>query len=167
MDEIGGLNGTVCYCHGENCNSGDVLTSSTKTTKTTPPSPSDKQKCLRCLSGEDCFSKDSDDGESVECVAPTNTGCYKISTGDKILLAYLDFGNIFISIWLQNMMANQAFKGIVQRFQRDQLKMNAKWVTLVGCMVHSAIVMVKIATLGMYILLQQKQLLKPPHHHPT
>ena len=85
MDEIGGLNGTVCYCQGENCNSGDVLTSSTKTTKTTPPSPSDKQKCLRCLSGENCFSDNSEDGESVECVAPTNTGCYKISTGEKIV----------------------------------------------------------------------------------
>ena len=84
--DIAGVNGTVCYCHGENCNNGDVFTSSTETTKTTPPSPSEKQKCLRCIAGENCFTDDSEDGESVECQAPTNTGCYKALVGNIIYI---------------------------------------------------------------------------------
>ena len=77
IGDIAGVNGTVCYCHGENCNIGDV------DTKTTPTPPPNKQKCLRCIAGEDCFSDDSQDGESVECQAPINTGCYKALVGKR------------------------------------------------------------------------------------
>ena len=69
----------TCYCKGENCNRGD-MDATTKTPTTTPP-PTNKQKCLRCIAGENCFSDDSKDGESVECQAPTNTGCYKALVG--------------------------------------------------------------------------------------
>lgn len=67
----------TCYCKGENCNGGD-MDATTKAPKTTP---SDKQKCYRCLAGENCF-ENSNHGESIECDAPTNTGCYKALVGN-------------------------------------------------------------------------------------
>ena len=69
----------ICYCKGDKCNKGgmDATTQPPKTT------PSDKQKCYRCLAGEHCF-ENSNHGESIECDAPTNTGCYKALVGNYL-----------------------------------------------------------------------------------
>ena len=74
LGDIGGMHGTLCYCHGENCNSGDVHTKTT-------PSPH-KLRCLLCGVDEDCFNNPDVDGESTECSDEENMGCYKASVGN-------------------------------------------------------------------------------------
>ena len=80
--ELGDLHGTICYCKSDDCNKGDVSTTTKKhTTKTTPKPPGDKLKCYRCLSDANCFYDGQSDGTLVECEAPENTGCFKASIG--------------------------------------------------------------------------------------
>ena len=81
IGDLGGMHGTLCYCHGENCNSGDVHTSSTKTTPKTTPSPP-HIRCLLCGVDEDCFNDPDVDGESTECDNYKDVGCYKASVGN-------------------------------------------------------------------------------------
>ena len=75
MGDIGGMHGTLCYCHGENCNSGDVHT-------TTTPSPHGKLKCLLCGVDDPCFDDPDVDGESTSCGDDKNMACYKASVGN-------------------------------------------------------------------------------------
>ena len=79
------MNGTICYCKGNDCNKGDI------DNPPTPP-PTDKLRCLKCMAEDDCFNNPDVDGESTTCKAPENTGCYKALLGKPqelfLLLSY-------------------------------------------------------------------------------
>ena len=70
------MNGTICYCKGNDCNKGDI------DNPPTPP-PTDKLRCLKCMAKDDCFNNPDVDGESTTCEAPENTGCYKALVGKQ------------------------------------------------------------------------------------
>ena len=74
--EIGGLNGTICYCRGNDCNRGDVETA------TTPPPPAPpEQMCYRCKPKDYCFANGDGNGDPVLCEEPYQ-GCYKEEKGN-------------------------------------------------------------------------------------
>ena len=74
--EIGGLNGTICYCRGNDCNSGDVETVTTPS----PLAPSE-QHCYQCKPEEDCFANGDGNGYPVLC-EEFEQGCYKEQMGN-------------------------------------------------------------------------------------
>ena len=75
--EIGGLNGTVCYCRGNDCNRGDVETVTTPS----PPAPPEQKHCYHCHPNEDCFANGDGNGDPVLC-EEFEQGCYKEQMGN-------------------------------------------------------------------------------------
>ena len=75
--EIGGLNGTVCYCRENDCNRGDVETVTTPS----PPAPPEQQHCYHCHPNEDCFADGDGNGDPVLC-EEFEQGCYKEQMGN-------------------------------------------------------------------------------------
>ena len=75
--EIGGLNGTICYCRGNDCNRGDVETVTTPS----PPAPPEQNHCYRCKPDWDCFANGDGNGDPVLC-EKFEQGCYKEQMGN-------------------------------------------------------------------------------------
>ena len=72
------ISGETCYCKGENCNAGDM---DTTTTTPSPPAPPEQQHCYHCHPNEDCFADGDGNGDPVLC-EEFEQGCYKEQMGN-------------------------------------------------------------------------------------